>query len=280
MSFGELDPMAHVAVPVPDDDSLWVDDFSGDDAHAVTTGEGTSRTSCSPGVPLRRWDMLDVTLGGYMDVDEMVLLFESEECVYMAKGNDIVEARLTQFEKDLFSIAKDEALKPWADNGAWKATPETDTLEGEVCPLRFLLKWKMKAGVKTASARVIMQGFKHKDVLEGEVDKDSPTLSRLGRHCVFQHCSQRQWKLFLADVKSAFLQSEDIVPKGLRIFGKPNADMRRRLGKTLGLKANEVLRMKKPAFGDVRAPKLWNGTADSTMVGLGFAVHKLDKCLY
>jgi hypothetical protein len=94
MSFGELDPMAHVAMPVPDDDSLWVDDYEGDEAHVTTTGEGPSQTSRPPAVPLRRWDMLDVTLGGYMDVDEMVLLFESEECVYMAKGNDIVEARL------------------------------------------------------------------------------------------------------------------------------------------------------------------------------------------
>ena len=38
--------------------------------------------------------------------------------------------------------------------------------------------------------------------------------------------------------------------------------------------------MRKPAFGDVRAPNLWNKKADNTMGKLGFWTHRLDNCLY
>ena len=38
--------------------------------------------------------------------------------------------------------------------------------------------------------------------------------------------------------------------------------------------------MRKPAFGDTRAPNLWNRKADGTMGELGFWTHRLDPCLY
>ncbi len=96
-------------------------------------------------------------------------------------------------------------------NYAWEAFQQTDVGEGENCPLRVLLRWKLKDGNYVSSARVIMQGFKHRDVLSGELDKKSPTLSRLGRYIIFSILATNGWKFFSADASSAFLQADDIV---------------------------------------------------------------------
>ena len=42
--------------------------------------------------------------------------------------------------------------------------------------------------------------------------------------------------------------------------------MRRRLERLMGLKPNEILKATKPAFGDVRAPRQWNSSADGVMI--------------
>ena len=115
--------------------------------------------------------------------------------------------------------------------------------------------------------------------MDKRLEKESPTLSRLGRNIIFMFCASKGWKLFSADVKSAFLQSDDIVEKyDLRIFGKPSADMRRRLERMMGLKENQILRMRKPAFGDVRAPRQWYTTANHAMEERTFTQHPLDGC--
>ena len=101
------------------------------------------------------------------DANDMDEIFQTEDTVYFVQKNKnaIVEARLSPDEKRQFDQAKDDCLKPWLQNYAWEAFPQTDVGEGEDCPLRFLLRWKLKDGNYVASARVIMQGFTHKDVL-------------------------------------------------------------------------------------------------------------------
>ena len=48
----------------------------------------------------------------------------------------------------------------------------------------------------------------------------------------------------------------------------------------MDLKPDQGLRMLKPAFGDARAPKLWNDTAQTAMDESDFVTHPLEKCLY
>ena len=88
-----------------------------------------------------------------------------------------------------------------------EADPEEDV------PARFLQRWKPKPGApggRVANARVILQGFKHKDVLTQEIETEAPTLSRIGKHLIYIFALQRRWKLFAADVKSAFMQADSI----------------------------------------------------------------------
>ena len=206
---------------------------------------------------------------------------DNEELVYLAGKDDIIECRLSPEQKRMFDKAKDEALQPWIDNGAWEPAATSEAQTGESCPLRFLLKWKKKDGQLVANARVIMQGFKLGEVTTKKLDTESPTLSRLGRNIILIIASAMRWKIFAADVKSAFLQADDIVEtEGLRIFGLPPMDMRRRLERMMNLKPDQILRMRRPAFGDVRAPRQWHDSAQKSMKALDFQTHVLEQCLF
>ena len=112
------------------------------------------------------------------------------------------------------------------------------------------------------------------------MDKNSPMLSRLGRSLIMQVCATRGWKLLVADVKSAFLQADDIREQGIRIFGRPTADMTAKLAGLMGLQRGQLLRMCKPAFGDVRAPLQWYKPANRAMNTALFVKHFLDPCIY
>ena len=216
-----------------------------------------------------------------IEFTEMELLLAEEDEVFMMKNaNTLVWARLSDDEKVQFNAAKDEALRPWIENNAFEGVDKTMPEAGQLCPLRYLLKWKVKDGKKKANARVILQGFKHRDVLSGEIAKESPTLTRLGRMVIFMISAMKHWPLWLGDVKSAFLQSEDIRSEGVHLYGKPPVDMEQRLVRLQVMKPGQVLLMKKPAFGDVRAPKLWNNRITNSMKDKGWIQHALDPCLF
>ena len=79
-----------------------------------------------------------------------------------------------------------------------------------------------------SNARVIIQGFRHVDVVRENLVRESPTLSRLGRMMVMVWAVHRGWKLWCADIKSAFMQADSIDDK-TRIYVKPTSDMRRKI---------------------------------------------------
>lgn len=209
--------------------------------------------------------------GGNIEIDDELL------------AEEFNEKRLTAEEKKEFDEAKDQALRVWLENDAWKAIPLESADPEETVPARFLLRWKPKAEAKNgkvANARVILQGFRHKDVLTQQLETESPTLSRIGKHLIYLYLTQKGWKIFSADVKSAFMQS-DSIDQETRIFIKPTADMRRRLERLMDLKPFQILKATKPAFGDVRAPRQWNTSADRVMINdLKFLRHPLDRCVY
>ena len=150
-------------------------------------------------------------------------------------------------------------------HAAWIPCDGSEAKEGEAVPMRFLLKYKLKNGQKVPNARVILQGFKHSDVTTKQLDTESPTLSRTGRNLLLQLCSQMGWKIWSADVKSAFLQA-DRIDSAVRLFAIPTGDMRRRFQRLVGLKDYQIMKVLKPAFGDVRAPRQWNETADRVFI--------------
>ena len=218
---------------------------------------------------------------GELDSDDEKILIvtdEAEEQVLMM--DEVSERKLDADQRKAFDKAKDDALRPWIDNKAWARAKTSEAAEGEAVPMRYLLKWKEKDGVKVANARIILQGFKHYDVLTKKLETESPTLSRNGRMLLLQMAAQQGWKTWTADVKSAFLQADNMDDE-VRIFATPNADIRRRLARMMGLEDDECMRVLKPAFGDVRAPRFWYNTADRVArLEVLLKRNALDKCLY
>ncbi len=61
--------------------------------------------------------------------------------------------------------------------------------------------------------------------------------------------------MFTADVKSTFLQSDDLETCDVEIYGRPTNDVRRRLERLMGLQPREILKFKKAGFGNMCAPQ-------------------------
>ena len=141
----------------------------------------------------------------------------------------VVESRLSPDEKK--AIAKRKALVPWSENAAWQPISRSKCPKGTIVPMRFLLRYKENQ----PHARVILQGLKHKDVLESKLDTESPTISRVEKYLLVLMARRKRWHIGTMDVKSAFLQS-DYIHQEVEIYGEPSADMRRLLAEMLGLK--------------------------------------------
>ena len=132
------------------------------------------------------------------------------------------------------------------DNDSWAVKEEVaEQLKNK---LLFPLKWKHVEGGKKESVTKI----KHGAVVSQTLDTDAPKHSCL----VLQYITTKHWKVFVADVKSAFLQADD----HLRVSGEPNVDIRKWLERVMELQ-NEITQMRKPAFGDVSEPGVWNKSA-------------------
>ena len=189
--------------------------------------------------------------------------------------NTIVWSRLTENEKSLFDDAKDKALLKYINRNAWRPVKRVTSTPKKTCPIVFVLKWKN--GV--AYARVCLQGFKHEDSTTKLLHKESPTMSRIGRSFIFLVLVHKRWKAFAADAADAFLQGMNVEDLGIDIFTDHVGDVRKRLQRLMNLAEDEVLKMLKSGFGDVRAPRFWYDKAARDVCQIGFARHPLDRCV-
>ena len=90
----------------------------------------------------------------------------------------------------------------------------------------------------------------------------------------------KRWKAFAADAADAFLQGMNMEDLGIDIFTDPVGDVRKRLQRLMNLAEDEVLKMLKSGFGDVRAPRVWYDKAARELCQIGFARHPLDRCSF
>ena len=83
----------------------------------------------------------------------------------------------------------------------------------------------------------------------------------MGGGLSFWFLVHKRWKAFAVDAADAFLQGMNVEDIGIDIFTDPVGDVRKRLQRLMNLAEDEVLKMSKSGFGDVRAPRLWYGKA-------------------
>ena len=106
-----------------------------------------------------------------------------------------------------------------------------------------------------------------------ELDRDSPTLSKLARMLILQFAASSGWEIGSFDVRTAFLSGSD----DSRLLGlEPPAEMRHKMK----LADHEIVQLLKGAYGRVDAPLLWLREFQPCLLELQFTQHPFDRCLF
>ena len=192
-------------------------------------------------------------------------------------AKNIDEKSLSLADRLLFLEAKRRELESFFTNQVWEFSTLDEAPPERVLKSHFILKWsKHPDGSPRAKAGLITQGFRDPDALAGRVASTSPTLSRLGRTCLMAIMSNLAWTNFVADITTAFLQGREH-EEARTLWVRLPADARRLLGAT---NPRVAMRLRKPIYGLVDAPRAWYLEAVRRFESLGFVRHPLDPCLF
>ena len=150
-----------------------------------------------------------------------------------------------------------------------------------------MLRWKEIDGKKTVKARLTIRGFQ--DL--AEVPSYASTASRWGQRLVISIAVQRNWKLWVTDISTAFLQGMTF-DELAKLTGSEVRDVafvppkgsEQYITELDGYRdfnfSTEVLRLLKAAYGLRDAPRAWRIRLDTELRRLGGTVLLTDKSLY
>ena len=176
-----------------------------------------------------------------------------------------------------FMEAKKKELESFFVNNVWEFDQLANVPPERVLRAHFILKWsKNPDGSPRAKARLITQGFRDPDALAGKIASTSPTLSRLGRTSLMSIAANLGWSTFVADISTAFLQGKEHA-SSRTLWVRLPAEARQLLGVT---DPQSCMRLRKPIYGLVDAPRAWYLEACSRLERIGFQRHPLDNCLF
>ena len=206
-----------------------------------------------------------------------------EECVHVATAgrrarSEVQVENLCLEDRILFEKAKDAELNCWLQTNALRPILRRSLNPEQILKSRWVLTWKPIDDAppggpsKKAKARLVVLGFQ--DPRLTEVVRDSPTLTREGRHTILQAIASFNWVLTSFDIKTAFLRgkADDSNPLAM----DPPIELRRKLELT----DQQVCALVGNAYGRVDAPLLFYKELSRQLKNLGFTVHPLEPCLF
>ena len=201
----------------------------------------------------------------------------------VADGGQISERYMSLADRKLFTEAKQKELESFFNNQVWHFSPSKEADPERVLKARFLLNWKKNAdGSPRAKARLIVQGFRDPDALNGTLNTASPTLTRLSRNFILTMATMQGFDLFTADITTAFLQGKEFPDGSDRVIWiKLPRDGERLLG--LEGEHGQLMKLTKPMYGLCDAPRAWFEEATERILNVGggkIVQHPLDACLF
>ena len=131
---------------------------------------------------------------------------------------------MTEKEHEEFKEAKGKEINSYMEHMAVDICEKHGIDPERVLGMRWILTWKPVTDDvgcvvgRKPKARLIIKGFQDPDLLK--IPRDSPTLSTLGRNMLFSVTAQRQWRLAIGDIKTAFLNGDD-TEVGRDLWGTP-----------------------------------------------------------
>ena len=188
---------------------------------------------------------------------------------------DLNEKKMSLEDRLAFLEGKKNELSSIFENGVWEIELDPQSVDhNRVMRARFVLKWAAdgKGGLK-AKARLVLQGFADPDLLQGQLDTSSPTLSRSSRQVIIAISEVLSWERWTADVATAFLQGD---PQQRILWARIPEDA----CELIGVPPGTLMRLIKPLYGQADAPRQWFAVARRRLLQLGFQSHPLDQCLY
>ncbi|CAL1132261.1 unnamed protein product, partial [Cladocopium goreaui] len=123
---------------------------------------------------------------------------------------DLKESRMSLEDRLAFIEGKKAELASIFENQVWEIELHPEKVDwNRVMKARFVLKWSAdNNGNPRAKARLVLRGFSDPDLLRGELDTSSPTLSRSSRQILLAIATCKSWLVFTSDVATAFLQGD------------------------------------------------------------------------
>ena len=185
---------------------------------------------------------------------------------------------LTLEDRILFEKAKDAELNCWIQTSALRPILRKHLNPSQILKSRWVLTWKPiddpipNQPTRKAKARLVVLGFQDPQLTE--VARDSPTLTREGRHTILQSIASHEWILSSFDIKTAFLRGKADSKNPLAM--EPPIELR----KKLNLNSDQVCSLVGNAYGRVDAPLLFYQELTRQLKRLSFQVHPLEPCIF
>lgn len=200
--------------------------------------------------------------------------FELKTSVQKKRRVEVSFRKLSPSDKKLFEQAMQKEWNSWIENKVTSLCKSRGIPTERIIKARWVLVWKKSSDPdqkeKTPKARLVLVGWQDPEL--GKIATDSPTLRKESKSLVLSLWASRHWKLWGADIKTAFLSGD---PSQRNIYFRPPPEIRQ----WMNLSEDDLFRLEKAAYGLAEAPRAWF-LRTREMQSVGLRQSQLDPCLF
>ena len=183
--------------------------------------------------------------------------------------------KLNDKDKALFLQAMKKEWNSWIDNKVTSVCKSRGISPDRIIRARWVLVWKKSSDpdvdTRTPKARLVLVGWQDPEL--GKIATDSPTLRKESKGLILSICASRRWKLWGADIKTAFLSGD---PTSRNLYFKPPREIKQ----WMQLSDTDLFKLEKAAYGLAEAPRPWFERLRRELLESGLIQSKLDPCLF
>ena len=204
-----------------------------------------------------------------------------DECLSVAPQKaakrrvEVSMRKLSNEDQKLFEKAMQKEWQSWVDNKVMSLCKSRGIDPNKIIKARWVLVWKKSSDpdvkTKTPKARLVLVGWQ--DPLLGQIATDSPTLRKESKSLVLSICASKKWKLWGADIKTAFLSGD---ASNRELYFKPPREVK----EWMSLTDDDLYRLEKAAYGLAEAPRAWFMRLSRELREAGLTQSTLDPCLF
>ena len=165
------------------------------------------------------------------------------------------------FNNNAVALAKEKELQSWIENNVFETVED---MGQKAITVRWVLTEKVKNGQIITKARLVARGFEENTA---NLKKDAPTCSREAIHILIALASSNQWNCHTVDVKSAYLQGDNIQRE---LYLRPPKEF----------DDGNLWLLKKTVYGLCDAARAWYMRVKSELKLLSVKMCPLDNSLF